>query len=269
MEKDDEVKGSGNSYTTEFRQYDSRLGRWLSLDPKRTAWESPYASMGNNPLKYKDPLGDTIVISIIIDEAGQITFKLASSEIVQKQVNDGVFILIAHTSPAIIENDTQNDFNPAIRDPKEVFKLLEKNRYWQRAIKEKKQITLILAGCNNATQPEIYYGETPDAYTCDKPIAEQLSIEKPEITIKGVEGYATFGYMYEKKVGSIGTVGKYGLINITKERYQQGESGSWVTYKGGRQINKVEFGSTPKTENVKQDKPTTNEDKIQKSESKK
>jgi len=26
MEKDDEVKGSGNSYTTEFRQYDSRLG---------------------------------------------------------------------------------------------------------------------------------------------------------------------------------------------------------------------------------------------------
>jgi len=33
MEKDDEVKGSGNSYTTEFRQYDPRLGRWMSLDP--------------------------------------------------------------------------------------------------------------------------------------------------------------------------------------------------------------------------------------------
>jgi len=27
MEKDDEVKGKGNSYTTTFRQYDARLGR--------------------------------------------------------------------------------------------------------------------------------------------------------------------------------------------------------------------------------------------------
>ena len=40
-EKDDEVKGAGNSYTTEFRQLDVRIGRWLSIDPKATAWESP------------------------------------------------------------------------------------------------------------------------------------------------------------------------------------------------------------------------------------
>ena len=33
MEKDDEVKGVGNSYNTTFRQYDPRLGRWMSLDP--------------------------------------------------------------------------------------------------------------------------------------------------------------------------------------------------------------------------------------------
>ena len=33
MEKDDEWKGSGNIYTTEFRQYDPRLGRWGSTDP--------------------------------------------------------------------------------------------------------------------------------------------------------------------------------------------------------------------------------------------
>ena len=32
-EKDDETKGNGNSYTTEFRQLDPRLGRWLSVDP--------------------------------------------------------------------------------------------------------------------------------------------------------------------------------------------------------------------------------------------
>jgi hypothetical protein len=27
------VKVSGNSYSTHFRQYDPRVGRWLSLDP--------------------------------------------------------------------------------------------------------------------------------------------------------------------------------------------------------------------------------------------
>ncbi|MBU3661407.1 MAG: hypothetical protein FGM14_16185 [Flavobacteriales bacterium] len=61
-EKDDEAKGSGNSYTTFFRQLDPRVGRWFSIDPKMSAWESPYVSMGNNPTKNSDPYGDTINI---------------------------------------------------------------------------------------------------------------------------------------------------------------------------------------------------------------
>ena len=58
MERDNEVKGNGNSYTSYWRQYDPRLGRWMSDEPKPVAWESGYAAFRNNPIIYTDPKGD-------------------------------------------------------------------------------------------------------------------------------------------------------------------------------------------------------------------
>ena len=62
MEKDDEIAGEGNSYTTYFRQYDARLGRWKSIDPeaRKYAWQSPYVAFNNNPIYYNDPFGDDV-----------------------------------------------------------------------------------------------------------------------------------------------------------------------------------------------------------------
>jgi RHS repeat-associated protein len=57
MLKDDEI--SGNSYTTEFRQYDARLGRWTATDPLSSlasGW-TPYRSFFDNPIMYSDPNG--------------------------------------------------------------------------------------------------------------------------------------------------------------------------------------------------------------------
>ncbi len=58
-EKDNEVNSSnGTSYTTEFRQLDTRLGRWFSSDPVFQPWQSSYTSMDNNPVNLTDVLGD-------------------------------------------------------------------------------------------------------------------------------------------------------------------------------------------------------------------
>jgi RHS repeat-associated protein len=70
-EKDDEVKGSGNSYTTHFRMLDPRIGRWMSIDPeaKRLPWHSPYVSMSDNPIIYTDENGDLFGLDNLIGAA--------------------------------------------------------------------------------------------------------------------------------------------------------------------------------------------------------
>jgi RHS repeat-associated protein len=55
--KDDEVSGNGNSYTAEYWQYDSRLGRRWNRDPIIKDWESPYATFSNNSILFIDPSG--------------------------------------------------------------------------------------------------------------------------------------------------------------------------------------------------------------------
>ncbi len=57
QEKDDEMKGAGNSYTAEFWQYDSRLGRRWNRDPINYPWQSSYATFNNNPVFFVDPSG--------------------------------------------------------------------------------------------------------------------------------------------------------------------------------------------------------------------
>jgi len=50
QEKDDEVKGAGNSVNYTYRMHDPRLGRFFAVDPllKDYPWNSPYAFSENN-----------------------------------------------------------------------------------------------------------------------------------------------------------------------------------------------------------------------------
>lgn len=61
MEMDDEIKGIGNSYDFGARMYDSRVGRFFSVDPLTSdfAHESPYAAFANNPIVFNDPTGES------------------------------------------------------------------------------------------------------------------------------------------------------------------------------------------------------------------
>lgn len=62
MEKDDEMKGSGNSYDFGARMYDPRIGRWFKRDPLEVKYpfSSTYAYVANSPLMFIDPDGKQI-----------------------------------------------------------------------------------------------------------------------------------------------------------------------------------------------------------------
>tara|TARA_R110002050_G_scaffold141376_2_gene266508 strand:+ start:18190 stop:26505 length:8316 start_codon:yes stop_codon:yes gene_type:complete len=88
MEKDDEVAGAGNSYTTEFRQYDARIGRWRSLDPlmAQFSWSSPYVAFDNNPIYYVDPYG------LSAGTTDKEEFGKIASQVISSQGNNSVEI---------------------------------------------------------------------------------------------------------------------------------------------------------------------------------
>lgn len=86
MEKDDQIKDvEGSHYTSEWRQYDSRLGRWFSIDPVNTAGQSPYANNNNNPVLFKDPKGNVGVVGGLIGAAVG-----AVAEVVSQTVANGM-----------------------------------------------------------------------------------------------------------------------------------------------------------------------------------
>ncbi|MFA9212442.1 MAG: RHS repeat domain-containing protein [Candidatus Methylacidiphilales bacterium] len=64
-EKDNETYGEGNAYDFGARIYDSRLGRWLAVDPLMSKYPffSPFNYCANNPMVFVDPDGKKIVDS--------------------------------------------------------------------------------------------------------------------------------------------------------------------------------------------------------------
>jgi len=78
MEKDDEVKGQGNSLDFGARIYDSRVGRWLSRDALEKMYVpfSPHCFALNNPVYLKDADGN-----IVVDRNGNpVTVSITAAE---------------------------------------------------------------------------------------------------------------------------------------------------------------------------------------------
>ena len=124
QEKDDEVSGEGNSYTAEFWQYDCRVDRWLSRDPKASSfsWQSSYSSMNNNPLMFADPLGDSSWGTIddvnkiaTLHVTGKVIDKSGTNVDVQEAISDMTADIEATFQGSVEYNGEQYKFETDIQ----------------------------------------------------------------------------------------------------------------------------------------------------------
>jgi RHS repeat-associated protein len=87
-----------DSYTAEFWQYDSRLGRRWNIDPAIKPNESPYAAFANNPIWFTDHNGaDTTLPSA---DGGSLTLPTGVSDIRTFDANKNYTVAGKQVKPA-------------------------------------------------------------------------------------------------------------------------------------------------------------------------
>jgi RHS repeat-associated protein len=105
QEKDDELKGEGNSLNYTFRMHDPRVGRFFAVDPleKSYPWNSPYAFSENRILDGIDLEGREF--SYVETENGyHITIKFrVVNESSLKGASDYLAAQIAHLTPNFVK----------------------------------------------------------------------------------------------------------------------------------------------------------------------
>ncbi len=87
QEKDDEIKGEGNSYNFKYRMHDPRIGRFFATDPLEATfpWNSPYAFSENRVIDGFELEGKEVV-NTILKRAAKVGLKKATKEFVKHQI---------------------------------------------------------------------------------------------------------------------------------------------------------------------------------------
>jgi len=134
MEKDDEVKGQGNSLDFGARIYDSRIGRWLSLDPLMQAHESGYAFVADNPIIYVDRYGEDNVIYIVALPSSSSSLSKEDYQNIVQEANNAFDRLGVKTKVVLFESSAP--FDPRHLDETDSYVMIGSNKEIVQTISE-------------------------------------------------------------------------------------------------------------------------------------
>lgn len=107
QEKDDEIKGEGNSINYTFRMHDPRIGRFFAIDPltKDYPWYSPYQYSGNKVIQYVELEGleEGIATSMMVNnwekqDANYNAGKISYSQLVEQRTRSQMAVGLGGTA---------------------------------------------------------------------------------------------------------------------------------------------------------------------------
>lgn len=115
MENDNELKGEGNSINYEARMQDTRLGRFLSIDPLTKSFPhySPYQFAGNTPIQAIDLDGaeEYHYLARWDKQSSRIIFKLENSKTVKERTFLGFDYVPKLTYNVVYQNSNGDKSN--------------------------------------------------------------------------------------------------------------------------------------------------------------
>lgn len=133
MEMDNETKGEGITYFTTHRYYDSRLGRWFSIDPETHEFPdaSPFIAMDDNPIAKEDQEGDFwnfvvgAAIGLAVDYGTQVAGNLIQGKSLAKSLTDvdGTSLIISTVAGAATSGLSALETRAAYQAGKTVTKI--------------------------------------------------------------------------------------------------------------------------------------------------
>jgi hypothetical protein len=240
QEKDDEIYGQGNTYSAEFWEYDARLGRRWNVDPKPNPSSSQYNCFAGNPIWFSDFEGDTITIDLFDPKKDGAIYHDVAKSAVSKQINDGIFLVYAHSHSGGIQYTDKNG-NILQATDAETFNLImsEKCPEYKQALKDGKEILLKLYTCNAAAKE--YITENNWLIKRENTIAEMISASLPaNSTLVAADGYVVYGIRNGKPVIK-------GVKQTSEEQPNNTNNGGFVTIKNGKIIYKQIMSYDSKT----------------------
>jgi len=123
----------------------------------------------------------------------------------------GIFVLGSHANQKAIFKDG----NQWIFTPEDFRKEMEKNKEWEKAMKEQKKIILILIACNAGSKEMLEDGKL---WISNDPIAHQISKElyndNPNLTIYAPNGYVLIESETGNLLGVSNHTGNGGFIKL-------------------------------------------------------